>query len=108
MNGENTNQITETGMKTRAKIIKMIRKVNQSKRRVREGLLPLTFKDDGWRIVLPRALEFYDFLPAGRRLMELAIYDLDMRGEYYWIPYSSPPRGVTTPSMRLMAMRGEE
>ncbi|MFP3307454.1 MAG: hypothetical protein RXN93_09020 [Thermocladium sp.] len=40
--------------------------------------------------------------------MELAIYDLDGRGEYYWIPYASPPRGVTTPAMRLMTMGGEE
>ena len=92
----------------RAGIIKLVHKVNQSKKRVRKGLLPLTFTDDGWRIILPKALEFYDFLPSGRRLMELAIYDYDMRGEYYWIPYVSPPKGVTTPSMRLMALGGEE
>ena len=90
----------------KTKIIKMIRRVNESKKRVREGLLPLTFKDDGWRIILPKSLEFYDFLPSGRRLMELAIYDLDMRGEYYWIPYASPPKGITTPSLRLMALVG--
>jgi hypothetical protein len=108
VNGKNTKQITEAGMKiTRAKIIKLIRAVNGSKRRVREGLLPLTYKDDGWRITLPKSLEFYDFLPAGRKLLEMAIYDYDMGGEYYWIPYASPPREVTTPSMRLMAL-GEE
>ena len=105
MNGKNTKQITEAV--TRAKIIKLIRAVNGSKRRVREGLLPLTFTDDGWRLVFPKSLEFYDFLPAGRKLMELAVYDYDMGGEYYWIPYASPPREVTTPSMRLMAL-GEE
>ena len=91
----------------KTEIIKLIRKINASKRRVREGLLPLTFSDDGWRIVLPRALEYYDFLPAGRKLMEMSVYDYDMEGEYYWIPYSSPPSGVTTPAMRLMAL-GEE
>ena len=91
----------------RAEIIKLVHRINQSKRRVREGLLRLTFIDDGWRLVFPRSLEFYDFLPSGRRLMELAIYDLDGRGEYYWIPYASPPRGITTPAMRLMAL-GEE
>jgi len=108
VNGKNTKQITEAGMKiTRAKIIKLIRAVNGSKRRVREGLLYLSYVDDGWRIVLPKSLEFYSFLPSGRRLMELAIYDYDMGGEYYWIPYASPPREVTTPSMRLMAL-GEE
>ncbi|MFP3307219.1 MAG: hypothetical protein RXN93_07785 [Thermocladium sp.] len=103
MNNQNKS---ETGI-TRAKIIKLIERVNQSKRRVREGLLPLSYEDDGWRIVLPKSLEFYSFLPSGRRLMELAIYDYDMGGEYYWIPYASPPREVTTPSMRLMAL-GEE
>ncbi len=97
----------KTGKINRAGIIKLVHRVNQSKRRVREGLLRLTFTDDGWRIVFPKSLEFYDFLPAGRRLMELAIYDYDMRGEYYWVPYASPPRGVTTPAMRL-ALVGEE
>ena len=92
----------------RAEIIKLVRKVNNSKRRVREGLLRLTFTDDGWRLVFPKALEFYSFLPSGRRLMELAIYDYDMGGEYYWIPYASPPREVMTPALRLMALGGEE
>jgi len=105
---EKTNQTGLEGKINKTKIIGLVHKVNASKRRVREGLLPLTFTDDGWRIVLPKSLEFYDFLPAGRRLMELAIYDLDGRGEYYWIPYASPPREVTTPAMRLMAMGGEE
>jgi len=104
MNNQNKS---ETGI-TRAKIIKLIERVNQSKRRVREGLLPLSYEDDGWRIVLPKSLEFYSFLPSGRRLMELAIYDYDMAGGYYWIPYASPPRGVMTPAMRLALVGGEE
>jgi len=105
MNGKNKSEMGKT---TRAKIIKLIRKVNISKRRVGKGLLPLTYEDDGWRIILPRALDFYDFLPSGRRLMEMSVYDYDMEGEYYWIPYASPPKGVTTPSLRLMALGGEE
>jgi len=94
-------------MNGKTNIIKLVRKVNNSKRRVEEGLLPLTYKDDGWRIILPKSLEFYEFLPSGRKLLRLAVYDYDMNGEYYWIPYSTPPKGVTTPAVRLMAM-GEE
>ena len=103
----NTNKQNGMGKINKAGIIKLVHRVNQSKRRVREGLLPLTYKDDGWRVILPKSLEFYSFLPAGRKLMELAIYDQDMAGGYYWIPYASPPRGVMTPAMRL-ALVGEE
>jgi len=98
----NTNN--QTGKITRAKIIKLIERVNQSKRRIGKGLLPLSYEDDGWRVVLPKSLEFYDFLPAGRKLLSLSIYDYDMKGGYYWIPYASPPREVTTPAMRLMQL----
>jgi len=93
--------------KIMSEIMSEIRRINKSKRRVKKGLLPLSYMDDGWRIILPKSLEFYDFLSAGRRLMELAIYDYDMRGEYYWIPYSEPPKGVTTPAMRLALMSEE-
>jgi hypothetical protein len=88
----------------KTEVIKLVRRVNQSKRRARKGMLPLTYTDDGWRVVLPRALEFYDFLQSGRKLLSMAIYDLDGRGGYYWIPYSEPPKGVTTPAMRLMQL----
>ncbi len=102
----NTNK--QNGQKIKkTEIIKLVRKVNNSKRRVREGLLRLTFTDDGWRLIFPTSLEFYDFLPSGRKLLEMAIYDYDMEGGYYWVPYSSPPRGVMTPAMRL-ALVGEE
>jgi hypothetical protein len=95
-------------MVNRTEIIKLIRAVNASKRRVRKGLLPLTYTDEGWRLVLPRALEFYDFLPSGRKLLEMAIFDLDMEGGYYWIPYSPPPKGVVTPAIRLMELVSQE
>jgi len=93
--------------KGKNKIMREIRRINKSKRRVKKGLLPLTFTDDGWRVILPKSLEFYDFLPSGRKLLSMSVYDLDGKGEYYWIPYSEPPKGVTTPAMRL-ALMGEE
>jgi len=105
---EKTNQTGLEGKINKTKIIGLVHKVNASKRRVREGLLPLTFTDEGWRLVFPKALEFYGFLSSGRRLMELAVYDYDMAGGYYWIPYASPPRGVMTPAMRLALVGGEE
>jgi len=89
-------------------IIKLVHKVNQSKRRVGRGLLPLTFMDEGWRLVFSRSLEFYDFLPSGRKLLEMSVFDIDMNGGYYWIPYSPIPKGVVTPAIRLMALGGEE
>jgi len=92
----------------KTEIIKLVHRVNGSKRRMGKSLLPLTYKDDGWRLIFPMSLEFYSFLPAGRKLMELAIYDQDMAGGYYWIPYASPPRGVMTPAVRLMTLGGEE
>ena len=93
--------------KGKNKIMREIRRINKSKMRVKKGLLPLTFTDDGWRVILPKSLEFYDFLPSGRKLLSMSVYDLDGKGEYYWIPYSEPPKGVTTPAMRL-ALMGEE
>ena len=56
--------------------MKLIERVNMSKKRVKKGLFPLTYKNDGWRIVFPKSLEFYDFLPAGRKLLELSVYCL--------------------------------
>ena len=84
--------------------MKLIERVNMSKKRVKKGLFPLTYKNDGWRIVFPKSLEFYDFLPAGRKLLELSVYDYDMNGGYYWVPLSDPPRGVMTPATRLMQL----
>ena len=85
-------------------IIKLIQKVNQSKKREKKGLYPLEYIDDEWRIVLPKSLEQYTFIPSGRKLMELAVFDLDFQGGYYWIPISNPPNGVVTPALRLMRL----
>jgi len=85
-------------------IIKLVEKVNSSKMLAKKGLYPLEFSDDGWRIVFPKALEFYTFLLAGRKLMEEAVYDTDFQGGYYWIQYTDAPNGVTTPALKLRSL----
>jgi len=85
-------------------IIKLVEKVNESKKRMKLGLFPLEYTDDGWRIVFPKSLEFYTFSKEGRRLLENAEYDLDFDGGYYWISYSNPPKGVTTPALKLRSL----
>ena len=105
MNGQ--KQKSRTGRNQKAEIIRLVHNVNQSKRRVGRGLLHLTFIDDGWRIVLPKSLEFYGFLPSGRKLLEMSVFDIDINGGYYWIPYSPIPKGVVTPAIRLMVL-GED
>jgi len=67
-------------------------------------LPPLTYQNDGWRLVFERYLEDYAFLPSGAKLLEMAVYDFDGQGAYYWIPLSEPPKGVITPALRLMAL----
>ena len=84
-------------------ILRMIRNINRSKRR-RKRLYPLEYEDQGWRIVLPKSLELYDFLPSGRKLLEMAIYDLDGSIGYYWIPLKPSPPGVITPALRLIQL----
>ena len=98
---ENKNQKPEIKRKM---VMKLIKRVNISKKRIKKGLLPLDYENQGWRIVFPKSPEFYDFLPAGRKLMEMSIYDYDMGGGYYWILLSEPPKGIMTPAMRLMQL----
>jgi len=86
-------------------ILRLIKNINKSKRRVRKGLYPLEYIDDGWRIVLVAPLEEYAFLPSGRKLWEMSVYDWDPRGfGYYWIPLGPAPEGVITPALRLMQL----
>ncbi len=42
------------------KILKLIKAINASPRRLKRGLYPLEPSDDGWRIVFPKSLELYD------------------------------------------------
>lgn len=95
---------TQTEKQKREKIIKLVETINASTKRIQKNLYPLEFFDDGWRIVFDRQLENFDFLSSGRKLLEMAVYDLDMKGPYYWIPYSNPPRGTVTPALRLMRL----
>jgi hypothetical protein len=85
-------------------IIKLVQKVNESRRRIQRNMYPIEYNDDGWRIVFPKALEFYDFCSAGRKLLEMAMYDFDFQDGYYWIPYKEPPKNVVTPAIRLMRL----
>ena len=85
---------------SKKQVEKLVEKVNSSKRLVEEGLMPLKFHDDGWRLVFGKSLEFYDFCSAGRKLLELAEYDLDGQGFYYWIQTDDSPRDVMTLAMR--------
>jgi len=86
-------------------ILRLIKNINKSKRRMRKGIYPLEYIDDGWRIVLVAPLEEYAFLPSGRKLWEMSVYDWDPRGfGYYWIPLKPSPPGVITPALRLMML----
>jgi hypothetical protein len=86
-------------------ILRLIKNINKSKRRMRKGVYPLEYEDQGWRIVLPKSLELYDFLPSGRKLWGMSVYDWDPRGfGYYWIPLGPAPEGVITPALRLMML----
>ena len=85
-------------------ILKSVKSINTSPRRLKRNLYPLEPSDDGWRIVFPKSLELYDFCKEGRKLLQEAVYDIDSRGGYYWIAYDDPPRGVVTPALRLMRL----
>jgi len=85
-------------------IIKLIQKVNESRRRIQRNMYPLEYIDDEWRIVLPKSLEQYTFIPAGKKLLEEAVYDIDGQGGYYWIQYSDVPSHVTTPALKLRSL----
>ena len=85
-------------------ILKLVKSINTSPRRLKRNLYPLEPSDDGWRIVFPKSLELYNFCKEGRKLLQEAVYDIDSRGGYYWIAYDDPPRGVVTPALRLMRL----
>jgi len=84
-------------------ILRLVKNVNKSKLR-RKRLYPLEYTDDGWRIAFPRSLEMYSFIPSGKKLLDMAIYDLDGSIGYYWIPLGPAPQGVITPALRLMQL----
>jgi len=85
----------------RYQIVKLVEKVNKNKKREKLGLFPLEFSDTGWRIVFGKDLELYTYCKEGRKLLLESIYDIDFKGGYYWIAYSTPLKRFTTPSIKL-------
>jgi len=94
-------------MSEKREVIELVRKVNRNPLRVERGIPPLEFVDTGYRFVFERYLEDFAFLPEGKTLLEMAVFDQDFEGAYYWIPYDNLPRGFTTPGLRLMTLAGE-
>ena len=88
----------------KTKIIELVKRINRNPQRIERGLPPLEFVDTGYRFVFVRYLEDFAFLPEGKTLLEMAVFDQDFEGMYYWIPYTDIPKDVTTPALRLMAL----
>lgn len=82
---------SEVNKMEKKEVLRLIRNINKSKRRIQKGLYPLEFHDQGWRIILPKALENYTFLPSGRKLLRVAKYSIDFEGGYYYIQFSKRP-----------------
>ena len=95
-------QTREETIKT--KIIELVKRINRNPKRIEKRLPPLEYTDDGFRIIFDRYLEDFTFLEEGSTLLEMAIFDMDFGGMYYWIPYTDIPQGVTTPAIRLMSL----
>ena len=88
----------------KTKIIELVKRINRNPQRIEKGMPPLEFVDTGYRFVFERYLEDFAFLPEGKTLLEMAVFDQDFEGGYYWIPYTDIPQGVTTPAIRLMSL----
>jgi len=85
-------------------VIELVKKINRNPQRIEKGTPLLEYTDDGFRIIFERYLEDFAFLPEGKTLLEMAIFDMDFGGMYYWIPYTNIPQDVTTPAVRLMSL----
>ena len=88
----------------KTKIIELVKRINRNPQRIERGIPPLEFVDTGYRFVFERYLEDFAFLQEGKTLLEMAVFDQDFEGMYYWIPYTDIPKDVTTPALRLMAL----
>jgi hypothetical protein len=103
--GGATNSVPHTSEETiKSKIIELVKRINKNPKRIEKGIPPLEYTDDGFRIIFDKYLEDFAFLEEGSALLEMAIFDMDFGGMYYWIPYTDIPQGVTTPAMRLMSL----
>jgi len=92
----------------REEIIELVNKINNNPERIRRGLYPLEYTDDGFRIVFSVYLEQFTFLPEGKALWDEAIIDQDFKGLYYWIPYGEIPKGFTTPAIKLSTLHDKD
>ena len=92
----------------REEIIELVNKINNNPKRLKRGLYPLEYKDDGFRIVFSVYLKRFAFLPEGKLLLEEAILDQDFKGLYYWIPYGEIPKGFTTPAIKLSTLHDKD
>jgi len=101
-----SNSVPQTREETiKTKIIELVKRINRNPKRIEKRLPPLEFVDTGYRFVFERYLEDFAFLPEGKTLLEMAVFDQDFEGGYYWIPYSDNlPRGFTTPGLRLRSL----
>jgi hypothetical protein len=90
---------------TKKRILGLVERINGNPIRIEKGMPPLEYTDTGFRIIFNKYLEDFTFLKEGSTLLEMAIFDMDFEGMYYWIPYTDDiPQGVTTPAMRLMSL----
>jgi hypothetical protein len=96
--------VSEMSETIKTKIIELVKRINSNPQRIEKGMPPLEYTDDGFRIIFDRYLEDFTFLEEGSTLLEMAIFDMDFEGMYYWIPYTDTPQGVTTPAIRLMSL----
>ena len=64
----------------REEIIELVNKINNNPKRLKRGLYPLEYTDDGFRIVFSVYLEQFTFLPEGKALWKEAIIDQDFKG----------------------------
>ena len=87
-------------------VMELVKRINRNPQRIERGLPPLEYDDQGWRIVFEKYLEDFTFCHEGKKLMAMAVVDTDFQGIYYWIPITAPPKGVTTPALRFMALNG--
>jgi len=92
----------------REEIIELVNKINSNPKRLKIGLYPLEYTDDGFRIVFSVYLKKFTFLPEGKLLWEEAILDQDFKGLYYWIPYGEIPKAFTTPAIKLSTLHDED
>ena len=98
---------------SREEIIKIIKEIEKETEGYAPYPLKYFLKDDGYRISVSasffdgvyEALEYYGQknkkMENIEKFLGKAFYDYDSRGFYYWIPYSDPPRGFTTPAWRM-------